>query len=75
MRFSLATLLMLGIACGPEQATGEHNNHGVALQTKGQLDDAIAEYRKAIELDPNNATAKSNLETVLRLQESRTPEQ
>ena len=52
-----------------------HYNLGVVLQRKGQIGDAIAEYRRAIELDPNYATAKSNLEAALRLQESRTPEQ
>ena len=32
-----------------------HNNLGIALRDRGKLDEAIAEYRKAIELDPKNA--------------------
>ena len=47
---------------------------GPALATKGLLDEAIAEFRKAIELDPNNAMAKVNLEKALGLQESRNRE-
>ena len=35
-------------------------------RAKGQLDEAIACYRKAIELDPKNATAHSNLGNALR---------
>ena len=35
------------------------------------FDEAVAELRKAIKLDPNLAIAKVNLEEALRLQESR----
>ena len=52
---------MLAIACGPEQAAIYHFNFGVELQGKGQLDAAIVEYRKAIELDPNLAAAHDGL--------------
>ena len=48
-----------------------HNGLGFALQGKGQLDDAIAEFRKAIELDPSNVLAKGDLEEALRLQWNR----
>jgi tetratricopeptide (TPR) repeat protein len=34
---------------------------GVALKDMGQLDEAIASYRKAIELDPKFALARNNL--------------
>src|SRR5262249_6479987 len=34
------------------KASAVHNNLGIALHAKKQLDDAIAEYRKAIEIDP-----------------------
>ncbi len=61
VRFSLATLLVLAIACGPELAAIYHFNLGLVLQETGLLDDAIAEYRKAIELDPNVAGTHNNL--------------
>ncbi len=38
-----------------------HYNLGYALQLKGQLDEAIACYKKAIELDPKYAEAHCNL--------------
>ena len=41
-------------------------NLGTALQAKNQLDEAIAEYRKAIELDPKYAPAHYNLGNALR---------
>ncbi len=77
MRFSLATLLMLvtvwgpGIGARPEQDAVVHYNLGNARSRKGQLDEAIAEYRKAIELDPSLAMAKADLEKALRLQRNR----
>lgn len=39
-----------------------HNNLGVALQRIGQSADAIAEWNTALKLDPNNPTARKNLE-------------
>src|SRR5271165_7066186 len=38
-----------------------HCNLGLALFQKGQLDDALAQYEKAVEIDPNNAAAHINL--------------
>jgi tetratricopeptide (TPR) repeat protein len=51
---------MLG--CEPSARTQavEHNNKGVALADEGRYDEAIAEYNKAIELDPKYALAYSN---------------
>jgi protein O-GlcNAc transferase len=43
-----------------------HNNLGVALKDLGQLDAALASYRKAVELKPNYAEAHNNLGTVLQ---------
>src|SRR5260370_160177 len=37
-----------------------------ALRGQGKLDDAIAEYRRAIEIDPNYAFAHNNLGVALR---------
>jgi tetratricopeptide (TPR) repeat protein len=38
-----------------------HNNLGLALRDKGDLDGAIAEYREAIRLDPKYAAPHNNL--------------
>jgi tetratricopeptide (TPR) repeat protein len=45
-----------------------HLNLGNALRDKGRLDEAVAEYRKAIALDPNDTRAHSNLGWVLQCQ-------
>jgi tetratricopeptide (TPR) repeat protein len=42
------------------------NNLGTALQAEGRLDEAIARYRRAIELQPDYAPAFSNMGTALR---------
>ncbi len=42
-----------------------HNNLGIALSDKGQVDEAIACYEKAIEFDPKLAQAHSNLGVAL----------
>ncbi len=38
-----------------------HYNLGVALAGRGQVDEAIAHYRKALEIEPNSAATHSNL--------------
>jgi Flp pilus assembly protein TadD len=43
----------------------EHNARGIELADRGWLDEAVLEFRKAIELDPNAAHARDNLATVL----------
>src|SRR3990172_2661653 len=42
----------------------EHNSRGIELADRGWLDEAIKEFKKAIELDPNSAHAHDNLATV-----------
>jgi tetratricopeptide (TPR) repeat protein len=42
----------------------EHNSRGIELADRGWLDEAIREFRKAIELDPDSAHAHDNLATV-----------
>ena len=37
-----------------------HNNLGVAYESKGKFASALAEYKQAIELDPENKAYKSN---------------
>ena len=41
-----------------------HNSRGIELADRGWLDEAIKEFRKAIELDPGSAHAHDNLATV-----------
>jgi tetratricopeptide (TPR) repeat protein len=43
----------------------EHNSRGIELADRGWLDEAIREFKKAIELDPDSAHAHDNLATVL----------
>jgi len=43
-------------------------NLGTALQAEGRLDDAVAHYRRALELQPDHAPALNNLGTALRAQ-------
>jgi tetratricopeptide (TPR) repeat protein len=42
-----------------------HNNLGNALFQKGQLDDAVAQYQKALETNPDDAQAHNNLGNAL----------
>ncbi len=42
----------------------EHNARGIELADRGWLDEAIKEFKKAIELDPDSAHAHDNLATV-----------
>ena len=45
-------------------ASDEHNSRGIELADRGWLDEAVREFQKAIELDPNSAHAHDNLATV-----------
>ena len=49
----------------PDNA-GVHNNLGNALYDLGQLDGALASYRRAVELNPDFAMAHNNLANVLK---------
>src|SRR5215472_14990284 len=42
----------------------EHNSRGIELADRGWLDEAIKEFKKAIDLDPESAHAHDNLATV-----------
>src|SRR5712671_1792935 len=42
----------------------EHNSRGIELADRGWLDEAIKEFKKAIDLDPTSAHAHDNLATV-----------
>jgi superkiller protein 3 len=60
----LATLVVL-LGAGHALATSEEairrNNVGADLLRQGRLDEAIAELRRAVEVDPNYAVAQFNL--------------
>ena len=43
-----------------------HYNLGNALRSCGRLDEAIAEYQKALKIEPDDADAHNNLGVVLR---------
>ncbi len=45
-------------------SSDEHNSRGIELADRGWVDEAINEFKKAIELDPNSAHAHDNLATV-----------
>ncbi|MCC5668604.1 trypsin-like peptidase domain-containing protein [Nostoc sp. CHAB 5784] len=44
-----------------------HNGLGLALQEKGKLEEAIAEYKRSIALDPKYVLAQNNLDEAERL--------
>jgi len=49
-------------ACGSKQRA--HFNRGLAYYHRGQLEESIAEYQKAIQINPNFAQARNNLGSV-----------
>jgi WD40 repeat protein/tetratricopeptide (TPR) repeat protein len=48
-----------------ETTAEAHNNLGIALHTKGRADEAIAEFKKVIELDPKDAHVNKRLGEIL----------
>ena len=49
----------------PTPSASEHMEQGVAYAEQGRLDEALAEYRRAIEIEPDNAGAHRNVGTSL----------
>lgn len=43
-----------------------HFNLGFALEHKGDRQSALAEYRRTLELQPENATAQAHLDNLLK---------
>jgi tetratricopeptide (TPR) repeat protein/tRNA A-37 threonylcarbamoyl transferase component Bud32 len=60
-----ADSLLLAVALRPDSAWA-HTNLGVALAKKGDVDAAIACWRKAIALEPKHALARYNLGVALK---------
>lgn len=58
------TLWTHALACGPESGTA-HHGLGHALAERGATDEAIAHYRRGIELWPYNAGTHNNLGLLL----------
>ncbi|MEJ2233191.1 MAG: tetratricopeptide repeat protein [Syntrophobacterales bacterium] len=44
-----------------------HNNLGVALARQGKMDEAVAQFEKALWLKPDYAQARKNLELALQM--------
>jgi Flp pilus assembly protein TadD len=70
VRTSLLALALFGAGCSrfvilhdPLSAT-EHNDLGVAYESKGQLDLAEKEYRQALKLEPKRSATRVNLGNV-----------
>ncbi len=52
------------LACGPQYATA-HSNLGLALAGGGRIDEAIAHFQKALEIEPDDAETHNNLGVIL----------
>ena len=52
------------LKCRPNYAEA-HYNLGLALASRGQLDEAIEHYQQALRLRPNFAKARNNLNKAL----------
>jgi Flp pilus assembly protein TadD len=61
-------LPQLGCTTSAEKVL-DHHRRGVGLQAKGDLEGAIAEYRAALRLHPNDVLAHFNLGTCLQAKE------
>ena len=61
----LAVLRSFARRIDPSDA-GAHNNLGVLYYQKGLIEDAIAEFVRALELDPKMQVAQSNLDIAYR---------
>ena len=53
------------LVVNPQQRHPRRHNLGGALRDKGQWDEAMAEYRKALQIKPDNAEAHNNLGNAL----------
>jgi tetratricopeptide (TPR) repeat protein/DNA-directed RNA polymerase subunit RPC12/RpoP len=56
----IALVLFIGVIIRFDSGSIAYSNRGVAKKAKGDLDGAIADYNRAIELDPKLAIASNN---------------
>ena len=66
-KFRLVCALVAVALGGNVYVADTYNNRGVAKETKGHIDQAIENYKKAIELDPKHTSAHNNLGVALRV--------
>ena len=72
--FAFAAVVVAAVFCNWSMVSADMNrtvtehNIGAALQSAGRLDEAVAHYRRAIEISPDYAPAYSNIGTVLQSQ-------
>ncbi len=57
---NLASAALIAIAINPKLAQA-YTNRGVAYYKKGDKEQAIADYRKVLEIDPSDQDAKRKL--------------
>jgi len=68
LAITIGCIVYLLPACDRKQNALDHNQLGVAYWTQGKLEQAIAQYQKAIQIDPNFAQAHYNLGNVYKNQ-------
>jgi tetratricopeptide (TPR) repeat protein len=60
--FFVSLLLMLSLSmCGKEEPAEDHFKRGNELSLSGELEEAVAEYEQALEIEPENVDVMSNL--------------
>jgi cytochrome c-type biogenesis protein CcmH/NrfG len=62
----------MAVTLDPHRVSARHNL-ATALRDSGRLDEAIAEYRRALEIDPGAAKTRVGLEQALRRQAASRP--
>lgn len=65
MRFALLLGLLAGVASGQNPDPGQFLSNAIRAQQNGDYQTAIADYRKFLELRPDNVEAKVNLGAAL----------
>ena len=66
LRASAAAIAGRSIAAAPPSSADAHYNHGIELQQKGRLAEALASYRAALAVRPGFFEAHVNLANVLQ---------
>lgn len=52
------------VAASGQESAKVHNNMAIALESMGKTEEAEKEYRKALEMDPNNPRIKANYDSL-----------